>query len=110
MPESTRHQRIAGRGRRRYARRYCRQRASRKPCVQRIAGRRPRRGQRLPHYANYEKLRGGDEADRQDAQQAVAEVISDPATPDDVGNASTADLNGGGFLRTDEVVARDTRA
>jgi esterase/lipase superfamily enzyme len=54
---------------------------------------------------NYEELRGGDEADRQDAQQAVAEVISDPATPEDVDNASTADLNGDGFVTTDEIVA-----
>ncbi len=57
--------------------------------------------------ANYEKLRGGDEEDRSDAQQAVTEATNHPATAEDVNNSSTADLNGDGFVTMDEVVAMD---
>lgn len=56
--------------------------------------------------ANYEKLVGeGD--DREQAREAVAEASQDPATAEDVDDASTADLNSDGFVTMDEVVAMD---
>lgn len=56
--------------------------------------------------ANYEKLTGQDD-DREDAREAVAEASRDPATVADVDNSSTADLNGDGFVTMDELVAMD---
>lgn len=55
--------------------------------------------------ANKENLLGHD--DREEARQAVMEASRNPATAEDVGNSSTADLNSDGFVTMDEVVAMD---
>lgn len=56
--------------------------------------------------ANYEKL-VGEGGDREEAREAVAEATKDPATAEDVDDASTADLNRNGFVTMDEVVAME---
>lgn len=47
----------------------------------------------------------GTEEDQREAQQAVEEAQADPATPADVQEADTADLNEDGFVTMDEVIA-----
>ena len=54
---------------------------------------------------NKENLLGHD--DREEARQAAMEASRNPATAEDVGNSSTADLNSDGFVTMDEVVAMD---
>ncbi len=56
--------------------------------------------------ANKEKLLGHED-DSEEARQAVMEASRNPATAEDVGNSSTADLNSDGFVTMDEVVAMD---
>jgi hypothetical protein len=56
--------------------------------------------------ANKEKLLGED-ADREEAREAVVEARRDPATAEDVAGSSTADLNRDGFVTMDEVVAME---
>lgn len=41
------------------------------------------------------------------ARDAIAQAQRDPATPEDVEDADTADLNGDGFVTTDELLAME---
>lgn len=54
--------------------------------------------------ANKDKIMGKDD---EDARQAVERAQEDPATAEDVENATTADLNDDGFVTLDEVVAME---
>lgn len=53
--------------------------------------------------ANSDELFGGNG----DARRAVGDAQTDPATVDDVRRTTTADLNGDGFVTTDELVAME---
>ncbi len=55
--------------------------------------------------ANKEKLL--EENDRAEAREAVVDASRNPATPNDVAEASTGDLNRDGFVTMDEVVAME---
>jgi hypothetical protein len=59
--------------------------------------------------ANKEKLMGED-ADREEAQEAVVEASRNPADAEDAAGSSTADLNNDGFVTMDEVVAMEEAA
>ena len=55
--------------------------------------------------ANSEDLMGDEEQAQQEAQQAVEEARTDPATVEEVRMSDTADLNNDGFVTMDEVIA-----
>lgn len=61
--------------------------------------------------ANMETLGQLEEGDataaRTEAQQAIERARTDPATPADVRNSTTADLNRDGFVTTDELIAME---
>ena len=57
--------------------------------------------------ANVGALRDGDAAAASDAEDAIDRARRNPASPDDVRDARTADLNSDGFVTTDELVAMD---
>jgi Glycine zipper len=59
--------------------------------------------------ANKENLLGED-ADRDEAREAVVEASRNPADAEDVAGSSTADLNNDGFVTMDEVVAMEEAA
>ena len=61
--------------------------------------------------ANWDKITGEDDEDRSEAREeairANERAQRDPADPDDVDRARTADINEDGFVTLDEVVAMD---
>lgn len=54
--------------------------------------------------ANMDKITG---KDKESAEVAARKAQTSPATPDDVKNSRTADLNSDGFVTLDEVIAMD---
>ncbi|MGH8495403.1 MAG: hypothetical protein ACREVN_04655 [Gammaproteobacteria bacterium] len=50
---------------------------------------------------------GDDDIDTAEAQEAVRNARNNPATEDDVENSDTGDLNGDGFVTTDELIAME---
>ena len=55
---------------------------------------------------NYDQLAGGEE-NREEAIEAAEEARRDPARPEDVAGAATADLDSDGYVTMDELVAME---
>jgi hypothetical protein len=55
--------------------------------------------------ANYDKLSGNKQQNRESAKQAIQHARNHPATAADVKNTNTADLNHDGYVTMDEVIA-----